>query len=348
MRRVNLTVIAAVLIIVVSIPLNTTLTASNSEADKLSLSLDNIRALKNINATVILLLSFNDGVQQVINKSISLASGDVIKVVGIFNASKDVGVWYVRIIDIENGSVMLDLEGVVDLRKEQPQAWFVRTYYDPTKLSIPLSPSVITISTVSIEGIINVEVGVVKHSPYNLTILVDGDLSGDFSSSEASSYVIEPVNNVLSGLHKVTAKALKAPFKVLLTYNHTTLLRIEGIIDWTAGSAVQLEGWRDESLVTYAKISATYNLTGAVLRLPNDEIIHKVVTPTNDSLGHKSIAISIGEDARTINKTAIVPTAQPLIRIEDTIERINEILKNYWPFIALFIGLAIVLAVLRR
>jgi len=344
--RLNVLVITAVLILVVS-PLNT-LSTLNSEADKLSLSLDNVKTLKDINATVILSLAFNDGVKQVITRSINLASSDVIKVVGIFNASKDVGVWDVRIIDIENDSVALDLEGVVDLRKEPPQAWFVRTYYDPTKLTIPSSPSVMTISTVSIEGILNVEIGVVKPSTYNLTILVDGDLSGDFSSSEVSSYVIEPVNNVISGLHKVTAKTLKAPFKVLLTYNHTTLLWIEGVIDWTAGSAVQLEGWRDESFVAYAKISVAYNLTGAILRLPNDEILHKKVTPTNDSLGHKSIAISIGEDAGTINKTAIVPTAQPLILMEDTIERINEILKNYWPFIALFIGLAIVLAVLRR
>jgi len=341
----NMVVIIAILVLVASIPLSTSATL-NSEAGRISISLDHIRTLRNINATIILLLSFNDGMQQVINRSATYASGDIVKVESIFNASNEVGHWAVRIVDVENNKVVLDLEGIVDLGKKPAQAWFLRTYYDPTTLSIPSSPSVITISTVSIAGILNVEVGVVKPSVYNLTIMVDGDLSGDFSGSEVSSSIIEPVNGVISGLHEVVAKAMKAPFKVLLTHSNTTLLLIEGIIDWTEGSAVQLEGWRDESLITYAKISVTYNLTGAIIRLPNDEILHKVVTPTNDSLGHKSISISIGEDARTINKTIPVPTAQPLIL--DTIERINSILKDYWPFIALFIGLAIVLAVLRR
>jgi len=350
MRQVNqvvIVIIAAALILITSTPVITLATTFNSVADKLTLNLENIKALKDMNATVVFSVLFNDGVVQVINRSLNVASGEVIKAIGMFNASKDVGIWNVRI--VENGSVVLDLEGIVDLTKT-PQARFVRTYYDSTKLSIPSSPTVLTISIVSIEGVLNVEVGVVKPSTlYNLTILVDGDLSGNFSSYETSSYIItEPVNSVISGLHKVIAKALKAPFKVVLTSNNTTLLRIEGVIDWSTGSAVQLEGWRDESLVTYTKISVTYNLTGAILRLPNDEIIHKMVTPTNESLGYKSLSISIGEGARTINKTTIAPTAQPLIRIEDTIERINEILKNYWPFIALFIGLAIVLAVLRR
>jgi len=347
MRRVNnIVVITAILILAVVItPLNTS-AELNSEAGKLSISLDHIKTLRNINATIILSLSFNDGVQQTINRSMSISSGELIKFDGIFNSSKEFGIWAVRIIDADSRKVVLDLEGVVDLGKEPTQAWFVRTYYDPTTLSIPPSPSVVTISTISIGGRLNVEVGVLRHSTYNLTILVDGDLSGDFSGSEVSSRFIEPVDGVISGLHEITAKAMKAPFKVLLTYNNTTILLIEGVIDWTEESAVQLEGWRDEALVTYAKIRVAYNLTGVILRLPNDEILHKVVTPTNDSLGHKSISIFIGEEARTINENVTIPTAQPSIL--DTVEKINSVLMDHWPFIALFIGLAIVLAVLRR
>jgi len=107
------------------------------------------------------------------------------------------------------------------------------------------------------------------------------------------------------------------------------------------------------------KIHIDYSVNGSIMRMPNEEIIHRSVTPSNEEMGRKNIVLSIGEpeNLNIASKLSSSNSNSSLVSTpttssggegpkENIIDKINKILKNYWPFLALLLGIAIVLAII--
>jgi len=354
MHKAIITII--ILFIFAPITISQAAQSSNTAGNNIVIDLDHVVALKDMNVTIEFSLASGESVQT-INRTLSVPSGGIIRGSAIFDMPREMPVqWWVRVIN-EN-VVVLYLEGVADLK----HAVFTMTYYNSSLVSIPTSPSILTIAIARIEGIISVVVNVSRADAlYNVSIYLDSDLSGNYTKDKIGIYSVKPLNGTIIVLHRVNASALKAPFKITITSMNQTILSLSGIIDWSTGSAIQLEGWRNDSVIRSLKITINYIINGSIMRMPNEEIIHRSVAPSSEEMGRKSIVISIGEPENlsiasklSSSNSNSSPVSTPTTSSggegpkENIIDKINEILKNYWPFLALFLGIAIVLAVVRR
>jgi len=338
----------AILLLFIFVAIPPTVGYSNTVANSVVIDLDHVVALKDMNVSIEFLLVSGEEIQT-INRTLAVSSGEIIRGSAVFDLPREApALWRVRV--VEGDAVVLHLEGMTDLKR----AVFTMTYYNSSLVSIPTSPSILTISIARIEGTVSVVANVNRaDAEYEVAIYIDGDLSGNYTEDEIGVYSIKPLNGTITALHRVNASALKAPFKIVMKTANQTILNLSGIIDWSTGSAIQVEGWRDDSAVRSLKITIDYNINGSIMRMPNDEIIHRSVTPSNEELGRKSIVLSIGEPenlnmTNTISSPNTAPRSGEERPRENIIDRINEILKNYWPFLALFIGVAIILAVRKR
>jgi len=320
---------------------------SNTATNSVVIDLDHVVALKDMNVSIEFSLASGEGVQT-INRTLAVSSGGIIRGSAVFDMPREMPVlWRVRV--VEGDVVVLHLEGVTDLK----HAVFTMTYYNSSLVSIPTSPSILTISVAKIEGTVSVVANVNRtDAVHEVAIYIDADLSGNYTEDEIGVYSVKPLNGTVTALHRVNASALKAPFKIVMKVANQIVLNLSGIIDWSTGSAIQIEGWRDDSAVRSLKITVDYSINGSIMRMPNDEIIHRSVAPSNEELGRKYIVLSIGEPenlnmtiSSNINVTSSSVEERPR---ESIIDRINEILKNYWPFLAIFIGIAIILATRKR
>jgi len=343
-RAIGIIMILLFIPIAISPAVGSSSTATNS----IVIDLDHVVALKDMNISIAFSLVSGKEVHT-INRTLAVSSGGIIRGSAIFDMPREMPVlWRVRVVD--GDIIVLYLEGVADLR----HAVFTMTYYNSSLVSIPSSPSILTISIARIEGIVSLVTNVNRADVvYEAAIYIDGDLSGNYTGNEIGIYSVKPLNGVVTALHRVNASALKAPFKIVMKTANQTILNLSGIIDWSTGSAIQINGWRDDSVVRSLKITIDYNISGSIMRMPNEEIIHRSVAPSSEELGRKSIVLSIGEPENlnmtsTTSSPNITPRSGEERPGESIIDRINEILKNYWPFLAIFIGIAIILAIRKR
>jgi len=337
-----------IILLFISIAISNSCGDSNTAVNSIVIDLDHVVALKDMNVSIEFSLVSGEDVQ-IINRTLGISGGGIIRGSAVFDMPREMPVlWRVRVVD--GDIVVLYLEGVADLR----HAVFTMTYYNSSLVSIPSSPSILTISIARIEGIVSLVANVNRaDAVYEVAIYIDGDLSGNYTGNEFGIYSVKPLNGAVTAMHRVNATALKAPFKIAMMSANQTIVNLSGIIDWSAGSAIQINGWRDDSVVRSLKITIDYNISGSIMKMPNEEIIHRSVAPSSEELGRKSIALSIGEPENlnmtsTTSSPNITPRSGEERPRESMIDRINEILKNYWPFLAIFIGIAIILAIRKR
>ena len=309
---------------------------------KLVIQLSNIEAIKSVNLTTTFILSYDNSTRSV-NKTLYARAGKEIALTASFELPSTylnkTFRWSVEAKE-KGEREILNLSGTLTLDK----AVFTYTYLNNEVLHILDSEkSVLQISIARIKGTVNFEAGVNKETEYEVLICIDKDNSGNYSSSEMSKFSLVPRNGTVKANLSVETDVLRAPFKIKVMTENITVLKVQGVIDWSSGSTVNLTSWRKDEYVRYAKMFVNYTLYGSVMKMPTTEIIHHPVYPVDRSGKTNGVLILLSGIGRQKATTHPLPKKASLTigALTNLIDEVNNLLKFYWPLLAIAIGLLI-------